>query len=152
MNFPSFYTPKTNTLELVAFPHKKTIFKKSYSGFNLILANASNKIIKFIASDFRLPLIMQGKIKGERWKDIEFLPFSWCGNSYNEISLIPNQAWIFSVPVYEGNTQVKLRFIMNDIVSNEFDGTINMEQFSILKKDSSDTFDYLYYDYQFKNK
>ena len=97
-------------------------------------------------SDSRPSLVMQAKIEGEEWRDIEYLPKSWCGNSYHTLTLPTNKAWVFVAPKYHGEIDAKLRFVLRDmvskgikkpyefedaIISNEFEGSINKEQFTI---------------------
>ncbi|MBL7973292.1 MAG: hypothetical protein JNJ85_00170 [Candidatus Kapabacteria bacterium] len=83
--------------------------------------------------------------KGE-WKDIEYLPSSWCGNSYHTLTLNSKHYWTFLTPVYEGEFKTKLRIELkyidptdksekrrdkNEITvySNEYEGSINPGQF-----------------------
>lgn len=152
VNFPPYYLPESKGLELRAFPNEKSIFKKSYKGFKLILANTSDKNITLSTSDSRFPIVMQGKTENGEWKNIEFLPRSWCGNSYGTKILKPQKAWVFTAPIYKGNTKVKLRFKMEDIISNEFNGEINMGQFTNKKRNVNDEYNYLYDNSQFPNE
>ena len=149
IDFPPYYTPSTKTLELRAFPTEKSIFKKSYVGFKLLLANSTDKNITIAHEDSRFNIIAQAKETNGTWRDIEHCPHSTCGNSYGTYQLPPYKAWLFSAPIYGGNTKVKLRYKMGDVVSNEFDGMINKEQFAIKWRDPNDQFDWLYGDSSF---
>src|SRR6266850_692586 len=68
-----------------------------------------------------------------RWRPIEYLPNSWCGNSYHHLDLRPGRHWTFHAPVYAGVFRTQMRFVLDQpalhLVSNEFAGTINLEQF-----------------------
>ena len=131
VNFPSFYIPKKKSTELIAFPNEKANFGKNYEGFKLVLANPTDKDVKMSASDSRLSIVMQAKIEGEKWRNIEYLPSSWCGNSYHTVTLPANKSWVFIAPIYNGKIKAKLRFVLGKITSNEFEGSINKEQFTI---------------------
>jgi hypothetical protein len=80
------------------------------------------------------------------WKDIEYLPSSWCGNSYHTLTLEKMNYWAFTTPKYEGEIKTKLRIELKyldpkeksgkrrnrkemTIYSNEFEGSINPGQF-----------------------
>jgi len=134
VNFPSFYIPKTKSIELIAFPEVKGDFESiegNYEGLTLVFANPTDKDFKMSASDSRLSIVMQAKIEGEDWRNIEYLPGSWCGNSYHIVTLPANKAWVFIAPIYTGMIKAKLRFVLGKITSNEFMGSINKEQFTI---------------------
>ncbi len=144
VTFPPYYKPSSKKLELRVFPKQKSIFKKSYAGFKLLLANPTDKNISISHEDSRFNIIAQAKDSDGTWRDIEHLPHSTCGNSFGTDQLPPHKAWLFSAPIYNGDTQVKLRYKMGDILSNEFDGRINKEQFSVKWRDPNDPFDWLY--------
>ncbi|HEY5745431.1 MAG TPA: hypothetical protein VIU12_05095 [Chryseolinea sp.] len=82
------------------------------------------------------------------WLDIEYLPSSWCGNSYHILKLNPGMCWTFTVPRYEGDFKTRLRMEVRYInpkrnpekytrrakdelvlYSPEFEGSINPGQF-----------------------
>ena len=149
IDFPSYYKPSTQKLELRAFPKQKSIFQKSYAGFKLLLANPTDKNITIPHEDSRFNIIAQAKDNSGKWKNIEHLPHSTCGNSYGTKQLSAHKVWVFSAPIYDGDTKVKLRYKMGDTVSNEFDGMINKEQFSVKWRDPNDPFDWLYGDLSF---
>ena len=138
VNFPSFYIPKTKSIELIAYPEVKGDFESiegKYEGLTLVLANPTDKDVKMSATDSRLSIVMQAKIEGEEWRNIEYSPRSWCGNSYHIVTLPANKAWVFIAPIYTGTIKTKLRFVLGEITSNEFTGSINKEQFTIKHND-----------------
>ena len=102
--------------------------------------------IDFNAQDSRLHMKVQALNSKGEWKDIEYLPRSWCGNSYHTLTLEPNNFWTFLTPIYEGDFKTKLRIELKHIdsedksekswkkkeitiYSNEYEGSINPGQF-----------------------
>jgi len=67
-----------------------------------------------------------------KWQAIEYLPQSWCGNSYHHVYIQPKQYWEFDAPAYTGSIKTKLRFkLMNGastLYSNEISAGINRGQ------------------------
>jgi len=149
VDFPLYYKPSTKKLELRVFLTQKSIFKKSYAGFKLLLANPTDKNITIAHEDSRFNIIAQAKDSNGTWRDIEHLPHSTCGNSFGTYQLPAHKTWVFSAPIYNGNIKVKLRYKMGNILSNEFNGTINKEQFSVKWRDPNDPFDWLYGEWSF---
>lgn len=83
---------------------------------------------------------MQARDPQNKWRDIEYIPDSWCGNSYHKVFLGRNEYWEFNAPVYHGELKTKLRLKLlykrapcqkiNDIIySNIIEGSINPAQF-----------------------
>lgn len=141
----SDHFPKDSLLVLVR-PDLKDIIYDDYNGITVFVANSSKKEIKFNAQDSRLYMKVQALNANGEWKDIEYLPSSWCGNSYHTLTLEPKHYWSFITPIYEGDFKTKLRVQVtyidpNDkskkrwerkeitIYSNEFEGSINPAQF-----------------------
>ena len=119
---------------LVAQTNKNVVLAEKYIGMKLHLINATRKKIAFEAQDSRLAIIQEALDENGEWKPVEYLPSSWCGNSYHQVFLGPNEYWSFAVPRYAGSFKTKLRFKLegvNPIYSNEFEGSINKEQLSI---------------------
>jgi WG containing repeat len=115
-------------------------FSNQFFGIKLFISNTTKDTIKFNAQDSRLYLKMQAQNNKGEWKDIEYLPSSWCGNSYHTVELEPNAFWSFTIPKYDGEVKTKiraqLRYINKDnlktdkvIYSNEISGSINLGQF-----------------------
>ena len=126
-------------ISLAAFPNEETPFAKEYKGFKVRLANTSDEPVSFSASDSRLYIIQEAKDGNGNWNPIEYLPSSWCGNSYHSVFLGPNQYWEFAAPKFAGSIKTKLRFrlqivkgkSLDFVYSNEFDGFINPKQFTV---------------------
>jgi hypothetical protein len=124
------------------------------AGMTVYLANNTKDTVWFNAQDSRLYMNMQAKDADGNWRDIEYLPSSWCGNSYHSLSLAPSAYWTLLAPRYDGSMPTKLRIQVRivapadvtaidtrredrtyhgrrqlTIFSNEFDGRINLAQF-----------------------
>lgn len=115
-------------------------FTNQFYGFKLFVSNTTADTIKFSAQDSRLYLKLQAQNNKGEWKDIEYLPSSWCGNSYHRVELEPGAFWDFTIPKYNGEFQTKIRaelkYIYNDnprtervVYSNVINGSINPGQF-----------------------
>lgn len=121
-----------------------TKYDNEYNGLAVQLKNNSNRDFFFSAQDSRLYMKVQAKTEIGEWKDIEYLPSSWCGNSYHTLTLKPQQYWEFITPKYEGEFKTKLRIELKymekepedrrggeekTLYSNEYDGSVNPGQF-----------------------
>lgn len=107
--------------------------------FTVYIANNTNQDFNFNAQDGRLYMNMQA-LKDGKWKDIEYLPSSWCGNSYHTIKLESGLYWGLPAPIHDGRIKTKLRAKLRyidpnnkkneiTIYSNEVDGKVNPAQF-----------------------
>lgn len=118
---------------LVLRDDELTKMDSSFVANKLYLVNNSGSKQCFDAQDSRLYIVMQAKNLIGNWQDIEYIPDSWCGNSYHTICLKNHEYWEFSSPIFKGRHKTKLRYQleMQDsiIVSNEIDGFINTGQF-----------------------
>lgn len=138
------FPPKT--LSVVVIPELKDTIFGDYNGITVFITNTSKEDIDFSAQDSRLYMKVQALNSKGEWKDIEYLPSSWCGNSYHTLTLKSKYYWHFLTPVYEGDFTTKLRIELtyidpNDkpkerwerkgitIYSNEYEGKINPGQF-----------------------
>lgn len=119
---------------LLAKPDQLTDFR-GHTGMTVLLINGTNRRQAFNASDSRISIVQEAKDEDGAWKPIEYLPSSWCGNSYHRVFLGRDQYWAFAAPKYEGSMPTTLRFSLRmagrdePIVSNEFEGSVNPEQF-----------------------
>jgi hypothetical protein len=115
-------------------------FAKQYYAYKLYIYNTTGDTVKFEAQDSRLYMKLQAQDKDGIWKDIEYLPSSWCGNSYHKIRLEPNAFWSFNIPNYKGEfpTQIRAQLAYIDgqndqktkiVYSNSIEGSINPGQF-----------------------
>lgn len=111
---------------------KITTINNKYNGYKLFIVNKTDSIVKLDASDSRLYAIAQVFYQG-KWKPIEYLPSSWCGNSYHDVYLKQNEYWEFDIPKFKGKIKVKLRYILilgagQYLYSNEIQTSINKGQ------------------------
>lgn len=115
-------------------------FGPRIDGYRVALANTTADTIVFDAQDSSLYLTVQAQDAHGQWRDIEYTPSSWCGNSYHQVYLAPGQGWQLVVPTYAGGLQTQLRLCLirrkaNDpqqsviLYSNSFSGGINAAQF-----------------------
>lgn len=137
MRITQDYATKTGACYLLAEPDV-VISVQNTRHMRLTLVNATDKTLAFAASDGRLNIIQQAQDAGGNWKPIEYLPPSFCGNSYHHLHLSADAFWSFPVPRYDGPTATKLRFVLIDgqgqvlLASNEFDGSIDPKQFDTI--------------------
>lgn len=142
-NFQKIKKSKTfesEKLNLKVIPDDKDTYRTLYEGMKLYVANSLQDTLFFDAQDSRLYLKIQAQDEDGQWKDIEYLPSSWCGNSYHTLFLPPSHYWEFVIPSYEGELKTKLRARLlykenpeqkedSVIYSNEFEGSVNPGQF-----------------------
>jgi hypothetical protein len=133
-------TVSYRAVSLIADPHHLTVFDQKYKGMSVLLINPTNQPVAFFAEDSRLAIIQEAMDRNGKWKPIEYLPHSWCGNSYHKVILGAREYWEFTAPVYTGKVPTKLRFRLDQtdadgktttLYSNEFAGSVNLKQFSI---------------------
>ena len=109
-------------------------FEDDFSGYTLYLSNTTDTVAEFDGQDSRLYIHAQAFVDGS-WQDIEYLPSSWCGNSYHIIYLKPNEYWEFEIPKYTGEINTRIRYVLkyngSEIYSNEYSGGINREQLTV---------------------
>lgn len=126
-----------NKLSII-FPDEAMIAFKGYQGRRILVGNTTKTKQHFNAQDGRLYLSVQAKDSYGQWRDIEYLPSSWCGNSYHYLELAANHYWEFKMPIYEGGIPTQLRVALyidghgkkaNIIYSPIFKGSINPGQF-----------------------
>ncbi|HRO76276.1 MAG TPA: hypothetical protein PLP27_09035 [Crocinitomicaceae bacterium] len=122
-------------LSLKIDTNRTTIINNKYNGYTLYIANTTDTIIELRASDSRLSVIAEVFYK-EQWKPIEYLPSSWCGNSYHSVYLKQNEYWEFNIPKFRGKIHTKLRYILKlpngkYIYSNEIYTSFNKGQLEI---------------------
>lgn len=119
-------------LTLTALPDETVAFDGK-RGFRVILANATRTTAVFHASDSRINIIREARDRQGRWRPVEYLPSSWCGNSYHRIFLKVGHYWSFAAPEFRGSFRTKMRFVLEQegltLRSNEFEGWIHPEQF-----------------------
>lgn len=91
------------------------------------LVNRSGSTIYFPAQDSRLAMTIQAQDRRGKWRDIMYLPNSWCGNSYHTLVLPDSTYWYFSMPVFEGDLPTQLRLA----VQFQTEGDWEAEEFTL---------------------
>ena len=127
------------------FPQEKGFFlhidddkvvplNEKYTGYKFYIANKSDSLMWFSASDSRLSVIAEAYIDS-KWQPVEYLPQSWCGNSYHRVSLKSGEYWEFVVPKFSGEEKAKIRYALKYgkgyVYSNEVEASINREQLTV---------------------
>jgi hypothetical protein len=145
---------RKSVLTVVVSPDENLPFFDQAQGMLVEVANTTSDTIVFNAQDNRLYMKTQAKDSNGNWRDIEYLPSSWCGNSYHYVTLPPDRYWTFVAPVYEGEFATSLRIVLSyidpedkvdpsmkkgdrayrgrrelTVYSNEFPSSINPAQF-----------------------
>lgn len=126
-------------------------FAAKYYGYTLLVSNSTRDTIQFHAQDSRLYVKLQAQDSKGEWKDIEYLPNSWCGNSYHTIDLEPGAYWRFTIPNYQGEIKTRIRAELkyidrydrkNDrtVYSNIINGSVNPAQFWNKRRYSPENF------------
>ncbi|HXB13702.1 MAG TPA: hypothetical protein VNZ45_17065 [Bacteroidia bacterium] len=130
---------KEKSLQLIIDSSKRGFWEEKFVGYKLFLCNNSRQTAYFPAEDSRVYICLQAKDRLGNWKDIEYIPHSWCGNSYHTLYLAKKEYWQFDIPIYQGEikTQIRASVIYEDnlngdrkvIYSNPISGSINPGQF-----------------------
>lgn len=117
-------------LDMVVLPKSIVPIAEKYRGMRLLLVNRTPVDVGFYAVDSRINLLQEAQDSEGKWNPIEYIPRSWCGNSYHHVFLPAGHFWEFIVPFYSGSMKTRLRFVLNgELYSNEFEGSINPGQF-----------------------
>jgi hypothetical protein len=123
---------KNSGFFLIVDTTAQTIFAKEYYSLKLYIVNKSDSLVSLEASDSRLHVIAEAFID-KKWQPIEYLPGSFCGNSYHTVYLKPNQYWEFLIPQYKGEIKTTIRYKLSldnnkFLYSNKFSASINRKQ------------------------
>ncbi len=123
---------KPSRLQLIVKIDSLAEFEKGIKGFKVFLVNNTDATVSLEAQDSRLNLKRQ-VFYNNQWQDVEYLPSSWCGNSYHSVFIKPGQYWDFTAPCLSGKHQAMFRFElsvgkMEKVYSDEFSGSFNRRQ------------------------
>jgi hypothetical protein len=120
-------------VQIVALPDDAKPWHR-YDGYRVVIVNPTDKPVGFDAQDSRLGVVHEAIDPTGTWAPIEYLPSSWCGNSYHELELPARSYWELAAPHYDGPfaTRLRLKLTVNDhtMYSNEFEGRIDPKQFA----------------------
>lgn len=145
-NFPRKQMPPltipSNRLSLLIDTARVDTFAGRYYGFPLYVINTTVDTVVFRGQDHTLNMKVQARDGQGLWKDIEYMPQTFCGNSYHPLPLEPGAHWKFVLPDYEGvfNTLLRVELRYPDpadrrkekvLYSQPFRGSINLSQFSV---------------------
>ena len=138
---PPTLVENSNEFEFDSIATAKTYDKWKQRPRNYIQAipvfihNPSKDTIYLDQQDGRVIMIQEAKDENGQWKPIEFWRYSWCGNSYGAVGLLPNTVAIVKIFKYEGDFETEIRLKLkngNDIIySDSFKGKINKSQFDL---------------------
>jgi|GEM_PF-5725937 len=105
-----------------------------YNSLPVFVINTGSRKNYITVEDGQIAMIYEAKNQNGNWYPIEFKTYSWCGNSYVDYKLNPNEYALLKVPVQSGDFKTKLRLKarLGDKIfySNIIDGTINLNQFN----------------------
>ncbi|MGI4872803.1 MAG: WG repeat-containing protein [Janthinobacterium lividum] len=116
-------------------------FAPGAEGHRVAITNSTADTVVFDAQDSRLYMAVQALNAQGQWHDIEYIPSSFCGNSYHQVFLAPGQYWQLTVPAYTGQQPTLLRVRVRHrhtptsrresvtVYSNSFVGSVNPAQF-----------------------
>lgn len=127
-------------LQAIIDTNKSSSWFDICSGYEIYLINSTDHKYYFPSENSRINMLIQAQDSEGNWKDIEYLPHSFCGNSYLTLFLPQNSYWTFVMPVYQGIIPTKLRAkveyesMLNQkspqiLYSNEINGSVNPAQF-----------------------
>ena len=132
---PIRHRPRTPGVYLAVDTKTDKRFFLKFQAIRVTLGNSTDRMVYFRAQDSRLSIVQEALGRDGRWRPIEYLPHSFCGNSYHRLGLPAGYQWTFVAPRYHGSFRTKLRIRLikpsGDIVSDAFWGSINPAQFSV---------------------
>ncbi len=140
------FTPSSGPIGLQVLVDSSRVvpWDSLYEGRMVTVRNNGPDTLYFPAQDSRLHMKAQAKKDGS-FSDIEYLPSSWCGNSYHTLFLAPGEQWQFVMPNYSGPLKTSLRLELayrttaegveeKLLHSQPFPGSVHPEQFSEKKE------------------
>jgi hypothetical protein len=120
-----------------------------YDGFTVRMTNISDTDLVVTAREGTVAIVQQAQDRYGRWRDVEYLPWYVCGNSYAQWTLRAGTAREFIAPRYRGRFHTLLRFVFRDdsvhyaasakqpptiMYSPTFEGSLNESQFTWRKR------------------
>lgn len=114
-------------------------YPDQYKGYAFYVVNTSPDTIVFDAQDSWLYMTIQAVDEKGNWKPIQYIPGSWCGNSYHQLFLAQDEYWKFTMPKIKGAQKTRLRLALKYkdpttkedkyVYSNAIKASINPSQF-----------------------
>ncbi|NPA33369.1 MAG: hypothetical protein GXO48_00360 [Chlorobi bacterium] len=110
---------------------------EKYRGYKIFIVNKTDSVVKLPAINSILYAVAEVYYKG-KWHEIEYILYSWCGNSYHSVFLRPGEYWEDVVPKYTGRIKSKMRYKLflteeQYVLSNEVPISFNLSQLYITK-------------------
>ena len=141
-NTPSTFVPTSGhtAVEILVDTTSTVPLDSNYRGRSVVVRNNGPDTAFFPAQDSRLYMWTQA-LRTDSFADIEYLPSSWCGNSYHTLFLAPGEEWHFVMPAYEGRKPTRMRLVLEyreafgseterTVHSHTFPGGVNKGQFT----------------------
>lgn len=124
--------PLNNDVGLFLVPGPPQPWNDQYMGRKVRLYNNTSKTRAIPTSDFSLFVMPESRDEEGTWRGLENYREGNCDYSYFTVNLEPRHYWEFTVPIYEGNLQTRMRYVLSlggDKVaySEEFDGSVAPE-------------------------
>jgi hypothetical protein len=109
-----------NKFSLVVDTSKHGVFAQRFHSYKTYIFNTTGDTVEIEVQDGSLNMNMQVKSENGKWKDIEYIPNSWCGNSYYKLSLLNNEYWELDIPIYDGLKEVEARLKLK--IDDKYEG------------------------------
>lgn len=121
----------------------KTTIYENHLAYPVFIYNQSEVPQRFTVQDKRLSMVVQALDPKGKWRNIQYLPQSWCGNAYERFQLGPDFYWELKTPAFAGDFKTKLRIELKyldptdksdrakdvTVYSNTYAAGINLSQF-----------------------
>lgn len=124
------YRNRKNEYDSLATAENKTANSMNMAVW---VQNTTKDTILFPIQDGSLIAVLEGMNKSKQWKPVEYWWFSWCGNSYEDLILLPDNSIQIGVNNILGSTKTKMRLKIHGrdtiYVSKEFKGYVSSESF-----------------------
>ncbi|MDN5215229.1 hypothetical protein QQ020_24325 [Fulvivirgaceae bacterium BMA12] len=125
-----------NALYLALASNEIDTVYNNYKGIHLYLINAKKDTLTLPGIDGSISIVQEARDLTGNWRPVEQYPKSWCGNSFYDINLPPNNFIRLTVPRYDGMIRTELRFALaidaeTILYSDSYVGKINPGQFFI---------------------
>lgn len=121
-----------NDVGLFLVPGPPLPWNDQYRGRKVRLYNNTSETRAIPTVDYALYVVPEARDREGRWRAVESYINGGCGFSYFSVNLEPRHYWEFTVPIYEGRLQTRMRYVLSlggseVAFSEEFDGSIAPE-------------------------
>ena len=108
-----------------ALSREINIISKSFDGYPVTITNLDGKKVQIIGFGNNAALGLEVLNKNREWINLYNYRKYTCGNDIKYIVLKPNEIATVFEPRLIGNFKTKFRYRLGNIISNEFEGSIN---------------------------